>query len=319
MFACVSKKAKNTYILSYEKISQPKVPKSGVLIKNYAASINPRDCKLLSGKLRLPFTKPPHIPGFDFSGVVEVAGKESEFNLGDQVWGMLDMPQIGENGGSFSEYIACDDRYVTLKPTNLNFIEAASLPLVSLASIQSFLDIAKIQPGMQLLINGASTAVGLIGVQIAKLYGCSVSGVASHTRFDLCKKMGYDAVIDYEKCNILEKKQTYDIWFDVVSNQSFNKIRHQLKPKGFYISTVGSFKAIITTLLSSFTNLLRYQKACPLIVEPNKGYLKQLKTWVEEKKVSPVIDTIFSLKEGNKALEMSRTGHVCGKIVLEIH
>jgi len=186
-------------VLVYGERPKP-IPKSdAVLIKVHAACVNPRDWLLREGIYfgRYVVGQFPVILGSDVSGVVESVGsKVQRFKVGDEVYAM--QSHLGKMGG-YAEYISVIESAVGIKPSNMTHEEAAAVPVAALTGWQALIKDAKIKKGDKVLIIGASGGVGTYGVQIAKAFGASVTGVCSTANVELVKSLGADRVIDYKK------------------------------------------------------------------------------------------------------------------------
>ena len=179
------------------EVPVPTIAPTDVLVKIVAASVNPIDLKTKDGDLRLllQYTM-PLIMGSDFAGVITAVGDQvPDFKVGDAVYGRAPKDRIG----TFAEFIAIDHQAIALKPANLNFEEAAAIPLVGLTSYQALHDIMNIQPGQKVFIPGGSGGIGIIAIQLAKYFGAYVATTTSAKHFDLVQSLGADKIIDYHQ------------------------------------------------------------------------------------------------------------------------
>src|SRR3989338_5869731 len=179
------------------EIPKPTLKPTEILVKISAASVNPVDFKIRDGKLKfvLPY-KFPLILGNDCSGVVESVGSQvQKFKVGDEIYSRPDKAKIG----TFCEYIAIEERAASLKPKNISFEEAASLPLVGLTSWQALIDKGKVKQCSKVFIPAGSGGVGTFAIQLAKHLGAYVATTTSTRNIDFVKKLGADLVIDYKK------------------------------------------------------------------------------------------------------------------------
>lgn len=185
--------------LELNQVAIPAVGDDDVLVKVAAASINPIDLKTRDGRLTMLLKyKMPLTLGSDFSGTVTQVGQNVKaFSVGDQVYGRVQKNRIG----TFAEYIAVDQGDVALKPSNLNFEQAASVPLTGLTSYQALVDIMHVKPGDKLLIQAGSGGIGTIAIQIAKSLGAFVATTTSRKNIEMVRKLGADQVIDYHQEN----------------------------------------------------------------------------------------------------------------------
>ena len=309
-------------VLKLENIEKP-VPKDNeVLIKVRAASVNPLDWHHIRGtpyfmRLDVGLRKPKVIRlGVDYAGTVEAVGKSvTQFRPGDEVF--------GGRTGAFAEYVAArEDRAITLKPPNLTFEQAATVPIAGITALQGLRDKGKIQPGQKVLINGASGGVGTFAVQIAKALGAEVTGVCSTGNVEMVRSLGADRVIDYTREDFTRSAQRYDLIIDLVGNHSFSECRQVLKPKGGYVMIGGPPGRWIDPLprllgaavMSKFVS----QEMYGMLADLNKKDLVTLGDLMEAGKVKPVIDRRYKLSELPTAIRYLEQGHARGKVVINL-
>src|SRR5438067_11616003 len=222
-------------VLKCEEIEKPTAGDDEVLIRVCAAAINPVDLlfrgtsymvRIMTG-LRKP--KETRI-GHDVAGQVEAVGRNvTQFKPGDAVFGTCK--------GAFAEYVCTSESALVVKPDNVTFEQAASVPIAAITALQGLRlgglgNKGHIQPGQKVLINGASGGVGTFAVQIAKSLGAEVTGVCSTRNIDLVKSLGADHVIDYTKEDFTKGDHRYDVIFDNVQNHTFSERRRVLTPNG---------------------------------------------------------------------------------------
>ncbi|MDJ0729533.1 MAG: NAD(P)-dependent alcohol dehydrogenase [Crocosphaera sp.] len=299
-------------VLEYTEVTKPSPTAKQLLIKVFASSVNPIDWKIRRGMLQVVTGKKfPLSLGCDFSGeVVEVGEEVSDFQPGNQVYGFFSPT----SGKAYGEYIVTTSQFISDKPTNLNHSQAAAVPLAASTALQGLRNQGKVKKGQKVLINGASGGVGTFAVQIAKAYQAEVTGVCSGKNIPLIKELGADYTIDYTQEDFIQNEEQYDMIFDVVGNYSFRKCQKSLKPQGSYVRLTPSLPFIIDRLFAFFSR----QQAQLLLVEPQPKDLAALKDWIEQEKVKPIIDSTYQLSEIIAAHTYSETGHVVGKIVLEV-
>jgi NADPH:quinone reductase-like Zn-dependent oxidoreductase len=259
--------------------------------------------------------------GTDYAGTIEAVGKNvTQFKPGDEVF--------GGRTGSFAEFlVARADRGIALKPANITFEQAASIPVAAITALQGLRDKGKVQAGQKVLINGASGGVGTFAVQIAKTYGGEVTGVCSTRNLDLVRSIGADHVVDYTKEDFTKGDQRYDVIFDNVGNHSFSERRRVLTPNGICVlagiggagwrdgSGTRVARSLIAPLLSKFTP----QKFVGFIAQLNHQDLATLADLMQSGKVTPVIDRTYnSLSEIPEALGYLEEGHARGKVVITV-
>jgi NADPH:quinone reductase-like Zn-dependent oxidoreductase len=310
-------------VLKFEDIEKPTAADDQVLIKVHAASVNPLDWHYMRGtpylvRMDAGFGKPenPRL-GVDFAGTVEAVGKNvKRFKPGDEVF--------GGRSGAFAEYVTVrEERAVALKPSNVSFEQAASVPIAAITALQALRDKGQIHAGQSVLINGASGGVGTFAVQIAKSFGAEVTGVCSTRNVDLVRSIGADHVIDYTREDFTKGAQHYDLILDNVGTHSLLEYKRVLNPKGIFVmigsTTPGNWFGFLATplkglMLSPFMS----QKFGMVLAELNKNDLATLGTLMQSGKVTPVIDRRYKLSETPEALRYLEEGHARGKVVLTV-
>ena len=298
-------------VLEVVDAPEPVITDQQILVKVRAAGVNPVDWKFRGGHPKIPLTL-PRIAGSDLSGeVVRVGRTVTRFHIGDAVYGSLSPL----SGGACAEYAAVPEKQAALKPRNLSFEEAAAVPIAGLTALQCLRDLGRIQPRHRVLINGASGGVGSFAVQMAKLYGAEVTGVTSGRNLDLVAGLGADRVIDYTAEDFARSNARYDIVFDAVATRSFKECKPVLNPKGVYVTTLPSFGTILQMLIQP---ILQGPKARSITARIRTADLTLLKEWIEDGKVHPVIDRLFSFSETAEAHHYGERGHARGKIVINV-
>jgi NADPH:quinone reductase-like Zn-dependent oxidoreductase len=309
-------------VLKLEEIEKP-VPADGeVLIKVRAASVNPLDYHFL----RHPFLHPIMArvskvktlrPGRDLAGQVEAVGRNvTQFKAGDEVFGACN--------GAFAEYACGRESAFAIKPSNVSFEQAASVPVAGLTALQGFRDKAQLQPGQKVLINGAAGGVGTFAVQIAKTFGADVTGVCSTRNVEMVRSIGADTVIDYTREDFASNGKQYNVIFDLVANHSFAEHRRALTPKGIYIGAgmIGLHGSTIRLLRRLIPELVKWrfvsQKSVSLLAKLNRKDLDVIGALIAEGRVTPVIDRRYGLSEVPDAVSYVEEGHARGKVIIDI-
>ena len=309
-------------VLTYEDIEKPMPGDDEVLVKVHAASVNPLDWHYMRGspyfiRLGSGVGAPKDIRlGVDFAGTVEAVGKDVEqFKLGDEVFG-------GANG-AFSEYVTVrDSRALAMKPANITFEQAASVPIAAITALQALRDKGKIKTGHRVLINGASGGVGTFAVQIAKSFGAEVTGVCSTRNVEMVRSIGADHVFDYKKENYTESGKQYDLIIDNVGNHSLLANRRVLSPEGVLVIVGGAggnwlgplIRPIKALLLSPFVG----QEFVLILAQLRQEDLAILADLMQAGTVTPVIDRSYRLSEVAAAIRYSEEGHARGKIIIDL-
>ncbi|MEO0375443.1 MAG: NAD(P)-dependent alcohol dehydrogenase [Cyanobacteria bacterium P01_A01_bin.17] len=308
-------------VLQLQEVNRPAVGDNDVLIRIRAAGVNPYDWRFMRGtpyfmRLIIGLLKPRDGRlGAELAGEVEAVGKNvTQFKPGEAVFGRVN--------GSFAEYISIPETdAIAPKPVNLSFEQAASVPLAALTALQGLRDHGQIQPGQQVLINGASGGVGTFAVQLAKAFGAEVTGICSTQNLELVRSIGADKVIDYTREDFTQSGQQYELMLDMVGNHSLRDCTHILTTKGRYVvgsgpegsGLLGPLGHLIKSLLMSpFVS----QKVVSLDMKKNKADLLFLKTLIEAERITPVIDRSYPLSEAPEAIRYLEKGHARGKVVM---
>jgi NADPH:quinone reductase-like Zn-dependent oxidoreductase len=306
-------------VLKCEEIKKPTPGDDEVLIRVRAASVNPVDrqyrgspyvARLMTGLRRPKDTR----LGFDVAGEVEAVGaKVSRFKPGDPVFGVC--------RGAFAEYGCTPETALVMKPDNVTFEQAASVPVAALTALQGLRDKGKLQAGQQVLINGAAGGVGTFAVQVAKSFGAEVTGVCSTRNVEMVRSIGADRVIDYTREDFTKGTQRYDLIFDCISNHSLSAIRHVLNPKGKCVIAGGPSKIRVILTLALKALLLSWvvsQKFGMFVARRKPEDLTVLGDLLRTGKITPVIDRRYRLSEVSEAMRYLDEGHARGKIIITL-
>jgi len=310
-------------VLSCEEMAKPAPAENEVLIRVRAAAANPYDwhfmrgepyaVRIMAGGLRKP--KDPRL-GADVAGVIEAVGRNiRQFKPGDDVFGSCK--------GAFAEYTCASESKLAIKPDNVTFEQAASVPIAAFTALQGLRDKGKLQPGQKVLINGAAGGVGTFAVQIAKSFGAEVTGVCSTRNVEMVRSIGADQAVDYTQEDFTKSARRYDVILDCVGNHSFSECRRVLNPRGIYVGAGGTTdnwmigpltSAIKALVLSWFVS----QKQVMVLAKPSKEDLAIMGKLMESGKVTPVIDRSYSLSEVPDAIRYLEAGHARGKVVITV-
>lgn len=318
--------------MSLAEMPIPEIGEYEVLAEIYAASFNPVDFKIRDGKVKLLVKyKMPLILGNDFSGVVaKVGAKVTRFKVGDEIYARPRKSKIG----TFAEYIAIHEDDIALKPKNLSFEEAASIPLVGLTSYQALKDILQLQKGQKILIQAGAGGVGTFAIQLAKLMGATVATTASVAGANLVKSLGADEIINYKTEKFEEILKNYDAVFDTLGDEILEKSFEVIKSGGKIVSVSGLpnarfgkeygsgfFKTLLFTAASHKLSALEKKHNVQytfLFMKPSGEQLRIIANFIETGKIKPIIDRVFPFDEAQKAMEYAESGRAKGKIILKI-
>jgi NADPH:quinone reductase-like Zn-dependent oxidoreductase len=307
-------------VLQFTEVEKPTPKDNEVLIKLYAASVNPLDLFSLRGaplvRLIPGLRTPKHqVLGCDIAGRVEaIGGHVKQFHPGDEVFGVT-----GFAGGGFAEYACAPEDKLALKPASSSFEDAAATPIAAITALQGLRDKGRIQRGHKVLVDGASGGVGTFAVQIAKSFGAEVTAVCSTRNVDTARSIGADHVIDYTREDFTKSGQRYDLILGANAHHSIFDYRRALSQDGIYVIAGGGLPQIFQgMLLAPLLSRIGSKKTCFFIANINQKDLVFLKDLLEAGKVVPVIDRRYPLSDAAEALRYLEERHAQGKIVLTV-
>lgn len=306
--------------MSIKDISVPKPSANEVRVKIKCTTVNDYDWCIVRGKpyiYRLIFGlfKPKNnTPGMELSGIVdEVGSRVKNLKLGDAVFG-----DISDYGfGTFAEYICINEKALTNKPIELSFEEAAALPHAAILAFQALYDIGKIKSGQNILINGGGGGVGTLGLQLAKLKGCKVSGVDTQEKLKMMKTIGFDHTLDYKKIDFTKTGDKYDFILDCKTNRSAFAYLRALKPNGKYVSIGGTpFTILRLFFCSKIVALFSSKKLQILGLKPNKD-LNLICDLVQQNKLKCQLDGPYPFSDIPRLIQYFGEGKHKGKVLIE--
>jgi len=310
-------------VLELKEVERPKPGDKEVLIKVHVASITAADTMMRTGtpyigRLFLGLRKPRiATPGTGFAGEIEAVGKDvTRFRVGDKVFG-----EVIFTPGTHAEYIcAPEDGVMAIVPDNMTFEEAAPVCDGAVTSLNFLKDVANIQRGQRVLINGASGSLGTAGIQLARHFGAEVTGVCSTTNMDMVKSLGADKVIDYTKEDFTKTGLTYDIIYDTVGKSSFSHCKGSLTEKGVYVSPVLGFSLLLQMLWTSLVGSKKAKFSATGIrpLSELRDLLNEIKELIESGKIRSVIDRNYPLEEIREAHKYVDKGHKKGNVVITV-
>lgn len=307
-------------VLQLKEMEKPSPKDDEVLVRIHATAVVATDPQFRKGdpfiaRIFTGLLKPKHpIPGDVLAGEIEAVGKDvTLFKKGDQIYAACAMTQGGQ-----AEYICMpQDGPLALKPSNMNYEEAAGVCDGGLGALNFLRDAGNIQSGQRVLINGASGSVGTYAVQLAKYFGADVTGVCSAANLELVRSLGADQVIDYTKQDFTKSDQTYDLIFDAVGKSSFSKCRDVLTENGVYVSTVPALDFMMQLLLKRKGGKRVAFVAPGLRSSAEKAKdLAFLTELIEAEKIRSIIDRRYQLEQIAEAHRYVEMGHKKGNVVI---
>lgn len=309
-------------VLHIEDVAAPTAGDGEVVVRVVSTSVHAGNAMLMRGipyVMRLGFglSRPRNpIPGLDIAGVVDQVGPGvSRFAVGDEVF--------GEGRSALAELAPAKHERLIRKPPELSFDEAAVLVVSGLTALKAMRDVAKVQPGQSVLINGASGGVGVYAVQVAKAMGATVTGVCGPTNVELVESLGADQVIDYTATDVTQAGQQYDVILDNVGNVPLSAWRQVLTERGTLMPNSGTAGGRWLGTLprmgeAAAISLISKQKLATFLSTPNAADLQALTDLVLSGAVRPVISATYSLEEAADAMRVVVSGHTSGKVVITV-
>lgn len=313
--------------LRLEDVDRPGAGPGHVLVRVRAASVNAADWHIMRGdpklaRLQLGLRRPKvPVRGRDFAGeVAEVGAGVDLVGPGDEVFG-----ETGMVDGAFAEYVRAPAGQVGLKPAGLTFEQAAAMPLAGCTALQALRDVAQVQPGQRLLVNGASGGVGTFAVQIGKALGAHVTAVCSTRNVELARSLGADDVIDYTVEDVVSARQRFDVVLDLVGNRNLRELRRMLTERGTLVlsgggvfdggSLLGPMALIVA---GGLVGRVVRQRIQPFTATPTTERLTALARLAESGQVRPVIDRTYALGEVPAAIRYLESEHARAKVVVTV-
>lgn len=292
-------------VLTFDTVPYP-VPKDDeVLIRNYAAGVNPVDIAIRSGQLKdkFPFSM-PLVLGYEAAGVIVGVGSAvKDFAIGDSVFTLLEM----NNPGAYAPYVTNKASLVARKPHTLDHNDSAIVPLAGLTAWQALFDTAQLLPGQRVLIHGASGGVGCAAVQLAKWKGAYVFATTPSENVDRVRSLGADEVIDYQTQRFEEIAKDVDVVLDTAGGETQQRSWQTLRQGGLLVSTAGS------------VNPPDGVRGTTVFVQAKgREQLEKLAALIDEGHLQIPIEKTFELPDAAKAHEAIQQGHRRGKFVLNI-
>ncbi len=319
MKAIVHRKYGTPEVLEIQEVEKPTPKNDEVLVQVHASSVNIAQWYGMTGlfiaRIGNGLFKPqdPRL-GADFAGVVEQVGKEvRDFRPGDRVF--------GGRHGALAEYVTVSNGIAPM-PGNATFEQAAAVPTAGITALQGLRDYGKIQPGQNVVINGASGGVGSFAVQIAKAFGAQVTAVCSTRNVECARALGADDVFDYTKEDFTRSGKKYDLLFDVNGRGSWSDYKRVLKPNARVVIAGGPR----TPLIGPLSHVIRLklgslgskQQATFFVANFTREDMLCLRDLVESGKVKPFVERVYPFHQTAEAMRYLGEGHAQGKIVVKV-
>lgn len=318
--------------VAFADIPRPALKPDEILVQVHAVGLNPIDTMIPKGTFKafLKFQFPATL-GSDLAGVVvEVENRVTRFKPGDAVFASI----FDLGTGSLAEFAVVPENAVAHKPANLDFVQAASIPMVGLTSWQALKERAKLKPGQKVFIPAGSGGIGTFAIQLAKHLGAKVGTTTSTGNVELVKRLGADEVIDYKQQEFEEVLRDYDAVLGTVRGDAIRKSLRILKPKSNVVSLVGPpdtafargrnmgfFFTFVFGLLSR--KIIRQARKRDaeysfLFVHPDGRQLAEIGKLLEAGRIRPVIDKVFPFDQAKEALAYLEKGRAKGKVVVQV-
>ena len=319
MKAVVQDRYGSSEVLHVGDVAVPDPGDREVLIKVYAAGVDRGTEHLMTGKpyamrmitgLRRP--KNP-VSGRDVAGtVVKVGSAVTRFAPGDEVYGVAP--------GSFAEYAVGPENKLAHKPANLTFAQAAVVPISAGTALQALRDVGKVRAGQEVLVIGASGGVGSYAVQLAKVFGAHVTGVASAAKADFVRGLGADHVLDYRRDDFADGTRHYDLILDIGGGAPLTRLRRALKRRGTVVfvgsEDTGNITGMGRQLRGAAVSLFVPQSLALLMARERASDLEQLTEHLEAGRLTPTLAATYSLEQAKDAMTLLEDGKVRGKVVI---
>lgn len=318
--------------IGFADVPRPVLKPDELLVQVHAAGLNPIDTMIPKGtfkpilKFRLPATL-----GSDLAGVVvEVGSRVTRFKPGDEVFASL----FDLGAGALAEFAAVPESVAALKPANLDFVQAASIPMVGLTSWQALQERAKLKPGQKAFIPAGSGGIGTFAIQLAKHIGARVGTTTSTGNVDLVRSLGADEVIDYKKQGFEEVLRDYDAVLGTLRGDSLFKSLRILKPNSQIVSLIGPpdaafarargmnfFMRLVFGMLSRKIIRQARKRGAEysfLFVRPDGSQLAEIGKLLNDGHIRPVIDKTIPFAQAKEALTYLEKGRAKGKVVIQM-
>lgn len=318
--------------IGFTDIPRPTLGPDDMLVEVHAVGLNPIDNMITTGMFKpvLKFQLPATM-GSDLAGVVvEVGSRVKRFKKGDAVFASL----FDLGLGSLAEFAVVPERVAALKPSNLDFVQAASIPMVGLTAWQALKERAQIQKGQKVFIPAGAGGIGSIAIQLAKYFGAQVGTTTSTGNVQLVSSLGADEVIDYKKQQFEKTLRGYDMVLGTLKGDEIERSLEILKPGGKIVSLVGPLDAAfararrLNIVLKFIFGLMsrkimrlaaaRQVSYAFLFVRPDGAQLSEIGALLSSERIRPLIDKVYPFAQAKAALDYLAQGRAKGKVVVQL-
>jgi NADPH:quinone reductase-like Zn-dependent oxidoreductase len=318
--------------IGFTDVPRPTLKPDELLVQVHAAGVNPIDNMIPTGlfKAVVKFDLPATL-GSDLAGVVtEVGSRVTRFKPGDAIFASI----FDLGTGSIAEFAVVPESAAALKPANLDFVQAASIPMVGLTSWQALKERLKLQAGQKVFIPAGSGGIGTFAIQLAKHLGAKVGTTTSTGNVELVRSLGADEIVDYKKQEFENVLRGYDAVLGTVRGDSMEKSVGILKSRGAMVSLVGPLDAAFArarrlnfVLTFVFAMMSRKIKRLAkkrevtysfLFERPDGNQLAEIGELLKAERIRPVIDKVFPFEQAKEALEYLAQGRSKGKVVVKV-
>jgi len=294
-------------VVQFEDVPVPEPGADEVLVRVFAASVNPVDHKTWEGKYPSVTAKDlPLTLGRDVAGRVERAGSAAKnFQKGDAVYAMLP-----NDRGGFAEFVLMKESQIAAKPMNCDFTKSAAVPLAGLTAWQGLFDHGGLKEGQRVLVHGGAGGVGHFAIQFAKVAGANVVTTVGANDLDFVRGLGADEAIDYKSQRFEEMLKDIDLVFDLIGGETQARSWSVLKRGGVLVSTLGQPPQDIAAKYDA--------RAAGYQAQPNAEQLEEIADLIDSRRVRPIVTETFPFVAVQKAEEFLAKSHPRGKVVVEI-
>ena len=321
-----------TGALALAEVTRPVAAPGEILVQVHAAGLNPVDNAIVKGEFK-PLLKfeLPAVMGSDLAGVVVATGAGvTRFKVGDAVFASV----FDTGRGALAEFVAVPEHAAAHKPANLDFVQAASIPMVGLTAWQSFHEHALVKPGQKVFIPAGSGGIGSFAIQLAKQMGARVATTTSTGNVALVRSLGADEVIDYKQQDFTQVLGDYDVVLGTVKGDGLAQALGIVRPGSKVVSLIGPptadfarqrgmnvvFRVVMGLLSRKIRSMARQRGATYsfMFVRPDGAQLAAIGKLLETGAIRPVIDQVYPFAQAKEALAYLDQGRARGKVVVRM-